>query len=351
MAPPPVSLPEKPTLLISRPDRIGDVVISSSVIPFLRAAYPSARIYFLIHSSMHGLFQGVSELDSLLALPPEKETSASQVQSLTQTFKNLQADAIIHLHPNDIVYQAASMAKIPLKIGWKRKCCDRDLTHGLPLKKHLGRKHEALYGFDLLSFLGIPAPAMPVYHLGIGADVDCSKHLPWSITTPYAVINPTSARDVRRWPREHFAEISRWLREKQGLKIVSIGGSASDPACQAFAEVSAGQEIARLEGKLSLAELVHLLQHSKLLVTCDTGPAHLAAAVGCPQVVIFGRTEPAYGPQRWAPLSPKTMIVAANIQKKLFETRRTFWKRGFQSITVQRVQQAIQTAFAIKEKC
>ena len=84
-----------------------------------------------------------------------------------------------------------------------------------------------------------------------------------------------------------------------------------------------------LAGKTNLAELGWLLRHARLLISRNTGTAHLASAVGCPLVELFGRLEGIYGPTRWRALGGKTRRVtaAADLRQRHGEAKQAFWQR------------------------
>jgi ADP-heptose:LPS heptosyltransferase len=105
-------------------------------------------------------------------------------------------------------------------------------------------------------------------------------------------------------------------------------------------------EYMNLAGKTDLAELGWLFRHAAVVVTNDSGPSHLAAAVGCPLVTLFGRTAPMYGPTRWRPLSERAVVIAPSVSRKLFEGRDAHWRRSFAAITVDEVVAAVRKAMS-----
>ncbi len=109
---------------------------------------------------------------------------------------------------------------------------------------------------------------------------------------PLVAICPGSTNSrAKRWPAERFAAVADMLVERTGAEVVLVGAAE---------ELEISEEVARhmraravvLTGRTDLAQTAAVLKASDLLVTNDTGPAHVAAAVGCPVVVIFGPTNP-----------------------------------------------------------
>jgi heptosyltransferase-2 len=321
------------TFVLSRPDRIGDQVITSCVIEPIRRRFPNARIYWLGTQVVRPLLEGVRELTGYVELPEDEG-------ALVGEFGRIKPDVIVHFEPHEVVYRAAAQANIVTRIGWGHAEWEKWLTLPVADMRKQGKKHEGAYAFELLRTLDVAEPGVlrPVIAPRIGAMTSLRPKLPWDLTqTRYIVLNPTSARDVRQWPLDRWVMLARWIYEKLKLPVVTLGASAKHPVLRGFQSYTRELPIVRMEGALDLAEVGYLLKHAALLVSCDTGPTHIAATMDRPQVVLFGRTEAPYGPTRWRPMSPAATVVEADIRKRLFEPTRSFWKRGFESITVEMV--------------
>lgn len=236
------------------------------------------------------------------------------------------------------MYLAAQRAAVPFRIGYRHKSWDKYLTHSLDDRRAAGLKHEAACNFDLLRLIGVGQPARleASVHLPESALDSLRTKLPWPLqSTLFAVLNPSAHSPVARWPIEYFLRLADKLQSDHGLLPVFIGAETDDRVPTRFLNLAA---------KTDLAELGWLLKHARALVTRDTGPSHLAAAVGCPVVVIFGRTAPIYGPTRWCPLTDKAVIVAKSVPRKRWESQTKYWRRSFAAISVDEVEAAVQQA-------
>jgi lipopolysaccharide heptosyltransferase II len=318
----PLTLNANARLLIARPDRVGDVIISTSCLAPLRRAFPRGEIFFLAAERMRPLLENHPDLTGFIS-------DAAQIASL-------KADAIVHLHPDKEYYRAAAHTAIPIRIGYRQKSLGKYLTHSPDDRREEGLKHEAAYSFDLLQLIGVPPPARlePNVHLPESALSTLRAKLPWPLeSTPFAVLNPSAHSPVARWPMKYFLQLADKLQGEHGLLPVFIGADTDDSLNHI--------PFLSLAGKTDLAELGWLLKHARVLVTRDTGPSHLAAAVGCPVVVIFGRTAPIYGPTRWRPLTEKAVIVTKPVPRKRWESQEKYWRRSFAAIQVDEVEAAV----------
>ena len=105
--------------------------------------------------------------------------------------------------------------------------------------------------------------------------------------TPYAVLNPGSNEYGRRWPLARYAELAGWLRGR-GLAVVFVGKSDEKADSNGLDEIAAMDGVDNLTGRTSVAEMLDLMNGAALVVSNDTGPAHLAIGLGAPTVVIVG---------------------------------------------------------------
>jgi ADP-heptose:LPS heptosyltransferase len=325
-------LPDAPRLLVVRPDRVGDVIISTSCIGPIRDAFPRGQLHFFAAEPMRPLLDGHPKLAGFVSNPAK--------------MSELHLDAVVHLHPDEACYRAAARTCAPIRIGYAVRSLNRFLTHPLADERSAGVKHEAAYNFDLLRLLGVAQPPQlsANVHLPESNRATLQAKLPWALdSTRFAVLNPSAHSKVARWPAEYFSRLADLLRNDRGLQVVVIGADGGDSL------PPLGGEYVNLAGKTDLGELGWLLKHARVLVSRDTGPSHLAAAVGCPVVVIFGRTAPLYGPTRWRPLTEKAVIVARSLARRPLERRDAYWRRCFAAISVDEVYEAVQQALSMRE--
>jgi len=316
---------ENGPLVISRPDRIGDVVISTSWLAPLRKRFPEREIYFLATEALRPLLDDHPLLAGFVSLQGD----------LTRELKRISPAAIVHLHPDADCYRAGYNAGIPVRIGYSERRRNRYLTHKIADRRAEGLQHEGDYCFDLLQILGVEKPATltPSIHLSETDRSSMQKKLPWDLRqTHFAILNTSAYSPKREWPAQHLLQLANEVERRFTLPVVFVGAHLREEFDGAHLNLS---------GRTTLGEISWLVRYAKVLVTTDTGTSHLAAAVNCPTVIIFGRSEPQYGPTRWRPLSSGAVIVASTAQRRRFEATKSFWRRAFAEISVQQVLAAL----------
>lgn len=144
-------------------------------------------------------------------------------------------------------------------------------------------RHAVIENLDIIIHLGLHlvTPAFPVT-------------LPESnlkVSAPHVVICPASRWETKNWPAERFAAVAGHLQQQHDAGITLLGAPADRPACQAIADALPAP-CHNLAGKTSIVEMGSILKTADLLISNDSGPVHMAAAVGTRTLVVFGPTNP-----------------------------------------------------------
>ena len=308
---------------------------------------------------MRPLLEGHPLLTGFIGLPSAagKNADARQLrQNLAGQFRRWNARTMVHLHPDAVCQDAARDARIPRRIGYRRSLrLNWTLTDRLPDPRRAGTRHEAEYNFDLLCPLGVRAPPVetlrPTVHLAdswrqslrlrLAAagldDFDTNEE-------PYAVLNPTAYSLDHRWPAGNFAWLAlELLKQDCFARVFIVGPSLDDPSARELRHrLGPGVGgLIDLTGQTNLAELGVLLRHARVLVSRNTGTTHLAAAVNCPVVELFGRMEGIYAPTRWRALGTRVSSIATTLTRRRWtESKRAFWRRAHAAISRETVLEA-----------
>jgi ADP-heptose:LPS heptosyltransferase len=322
-----------------RPDRIGDVVVSTPLLRAWRERFPQARLGFATPSAVR----------PLLHFQQWEWMATDDESSFQQELENLKPDIIIHLNPNPSTLRAGWQAQVPVRWGWSDKSFAQEwLTHQVEDVRAEGYLHEAQALFHLVSDLGFSVPTLESLQPQLAVDAQAQSSLvaklqPDLDLAQAVVLHPCSANAHRRWSVRYWEILTRWIVEELQRPVCIVGSPKDDPALVQLRRIKIPQ-VHHLGGQLNLAELALVLERTAFLVSVDSGPAHIASAMHTPQLTLFGRTEPAYGPTRWRPLNPHGLVLSTKIQRRFWETNPMFWRRGFRSITPEIVQYHIRKA-------
>jgi lipopolysaccharide heptosyltransferase II len=308
-----IVLKQPPKILITRTDRIGDMVLSTPVFSELRKKFPQGRLVCLTFLENRGIVQGNPFLDEVI-LYDKKGTERGWWGNLKFAFRlrKMKFDAVVHLHATNRMHFVTWMAGIPVRIGWRRKWAWM-LTHSLEDIKKEGLKHEAEYNFELLKFLGIECPQKleayyPLPERELISLNELLRHHRIAADKRWVIINPSASCPSKIWPVEKFGKLIDLLHKKYNLTFMTIGSRQDRKANEALARTTT-VPVHDLSGRLTLPMLGWLLKKAALLVSNDSGPVHIAAAVGTPVVSIFGRKQPGLSPTRWRPLGENSRVV------------------------------------------
>jgi heptosyltransferase I len=148
----------------------------------------------------------------------------------------------------------------------------------------------------------------------------------------YACLVPSATVEAKKWPIENFAALAEKINAKYRCGIVAIGTESEKPVAESLKSLSK-TPIINLAGKTNITQLVALLAGAKVVVSNDTGPAHIAAALGVPMVLIFGFTNPS----RVGPYGRNETVAAIDAHKRGAEVESTNPAHNIKYVTVQNV--------------
>lgn len=279
-------------ILVVRNDRFGEFLLNIPAIRALKESFPLARLTLAVSPAVKDLAECVGYADQVVVWDDD----------FKKTLRKQKFDCLIVLNPTKEAHWLGFLAGIPVRVGYDRKWGIL-LTHKMPDNKMKGLKHEVDYNLDLVGLISAKTNDKTIY-LG---------KLPQYNNLEYAggiAVHPLTSDALKQWPVERFQELIRRLAEEFGVKVVVIGKEEMDG--KEFDNL--GKNVINLINKTSLAELAQILKQSKLLISCDSGPMHLAAAVGTPVIALFRNDLPGKTARRWGPWGEgHTVIEKSNL--------------------------------------
>lgn len=311
----PIPLSSIKKILVSRADRIGDVVLSTPVFRAIKERYPESYLAVLVLKETEAVVRGNPWLDEVIVYDKKgNEKSWWRTIKFGLALRKKQFDVAIHLHSTNRVHLLTWLARIPIRIGYQRKnhCL---LTHAIEERKWQGRKHEAEYNFDLLHLIQVPQPdELKLYFpLHLSDRDELTKQMPkdfgWS---HYVVFHPSASCVSKKWFPDRLARVADQLAQDYGVSPVIVGEGAGVGDASQMQKLMQSKSL-NLSGKLTLGMLGWLLKGARLLISNDSGPVHMACAVGTPVISIFGRNQPGLSAIRWRPLSPRSSFLQKDV--------------------------------------
>ncbi len=280
------------SVLVVRYSALGDVVLATSVLEPLRARYPGARIEWLTARPYAPLLEGLPELAAVHVLGREGEEAPLAVASRLRG----RFDVVLDL-------QNKVKSALVAHLAGRRTVSFRRRTAGQALRSLLGsdpplvRGHQTRLYADALAPLGVGGPGPLRVSLSARARALAADALQ-GVEAPAVAIAPGARWATKRWPAERFAAVADALAA-EGFRIVLAGGPGDRDAFAAFRAAARARVAADLS-PLPVDALAAAIARVQLLVACDSGPVHLASAVGTPALALFGPTSTA----RWGPVPP-----------------------------------------------
>ncbi len=302
-------------VLVIRPDHLGDLLLTTPALGLLRAALPDGRITALVGPWARPALAGRPEIDTVrtCAFPgftrqPPGQPWAPYWQLITEA-RRLRRDrydiALVLRADHWWGAALAAYAGIPLRLGYGVAESRAFLTHALPpdLAQHsVTENWRAVVA--LLGVLGVPQPASgpePVVAApspaGQAAAARFLRERGVPAETPLVAIHPGTGASVKLWPAAYWSAVADALGRRLGARIILTGSRAERDL---VAAVRAGMQTDAVDatGALDWDGLAGLFARCTLVLGVDSGPLHLAAAVGVPSVHVFGPTAPArFGPR------------------------------------------------------
>jgi heptosyltransferase-3 len=282
---PPISLPDKPRILVVTLRRLGDVLLTTPLLRSIRRAFPGATIDVLVFAGTAAILDGNPDIDRVVATP-EPPGAAGSLALMAALFKRYHL--AVSTQPGDrptlfAVLAGRRHAGIidPDGPALGRAARALVLHRRTPADRKLHRVEQMLRLADALGIprvAGVVSPAAAPLNFSPGAD--------------YAVIHAAPLFRYKQWTQQGWRALAAALKER-GLGVVAIGG----PNTAERERLDAIWQGAVPIHQLSWGQNVTLLQGARLFVGTDTSTTHLAAAAGGPTVALFGPTDP----RLWGP--------------------------------------------------
>lgn len=295
-------------ILIVKLSAIGDVIHTLPALMTLRRHRPDAEIHWIVEESGSALLSGHPALNQLLVVPrrPQRSeaireswgTAMSRWWGFAREFRQTRYDLALDFQGLAKSALWMVLARSPRKAGFGRGLPRSNEGAWLALNERMAPPSADMHALDrglhLISGLGFERG--PIEY-GLVRDADDERHVEALLATGgigaghcFVAVNPVTRWPTKDWEASRFAATCDRLTAA-GWPVVFTGGGGDRAEIDAIVALMQSRPL-RLEGRTSLRQLAALYRRSALLLTTDTGPMHLAAAVGTPVVALFGPTAP-----------------------------------------------------------
>ena len=279
-------------ILVIRYSALGDVVLATSVLAPLRALFPEARIEWVTSPAVAPLLEGLPELAAVHRLARQGPDAPAALRARLRGRFDLAIDLQEKVKSTWLAFAAA-----PRRLLYHRRTLGQAALALLGRDRPLARAHATRLYAEVLAPLGGGAPGPLRVALSAAARSAADEALAGT-SGPLVAIAPGATWATKRWAPERFAAVAEALHA-DGHGLVLCAGPGDAPAVAAFraacrAPIAADLTPLRVEG------MAAALARVRLLVSNDSGPVHLASALGTPALVPFGPTSTV----RWAPPPP-----------------------------------------------
>jgi heptosyltransferase-1 len=294
-------------ILIVKLSAIGDVIHTLPALTVLRRHYPSARIDWLVEDAAADLVQDHAALSRVLVWRRREFVSLLKTGRLPSAGR-LFLSLLLQLRGTryDLIIDFQALLKSSLWIflarGRRKAGFDQGMEHSESSHLFLNERispvsmeiHALDRGVRLLRALGIPEYPL-LYDIPMGEeDEKAAKQLLAEsgvrLDRPVVAINPVAKWPTKLWAARRFRELAERLLEKDYQVVFT--GSREDRAVMDEMALPLGSSVTRLDGRTTLKTLAAVYRTASVVISTDTGPMHLAAAVGTPVVALFGPTAP-----------------------------------------------------------
>jgi len=280
---------------------IGNAALLLPVLRDLKARYPGAALTVVTLRGNEPLFRGVADRTLSVRMAPVAATGLDLMRAVA-VLRRLRVDLALDFEQyvrtsQVLLYLAGARQVIAFDTGSQSRAALADVKVPYDDARHCGESF-----LDLARAAGVRAGAYRPG--GLEADpVAAARVAEWcrpraTPPRPLVVLHPGSGDNFqgRRWPTRRFGLVARRIAEGAGA-VVAVTGSRGEARLAAEVSEAAGGGLWDLAGRLSLGELVALLARASLLVSNDSGPVHLASALGVPVIGLYGPNSPLlYGP-------------------------------------------------------
>lgn len=314
-----VDLPKGGRLLVRLPNFLGDVLFCTPALRALRRARPDLSLTALVKPGVKGVVQAMPFFEEVRVL---RGTGPSETLAEALSLRRSAFEGALIFPKGFREALLGALAGIPVRIGLATDRRSPLLTHPVPFGESEWHLHHVEQFALLLTPLGLAlggeSPFFPVAGRDRGEAAELLRAC--GVQGPYVVLHAGASKPERAWGEERFAWVARGLAGAGGPRVVLTGSEGEKELCARIAAAVPGA--VDLSGRTPTGVLAALLEGAVLFLGNDSGPMHLAAAVGTPVAAVFGPGSPEKT-RPWLPPEKHRCVWAA---LPCSPCRQAFWR-------------------------
>ncbi len=282
-------------ILILKPSSLGDVIQAMPVLRLLKLHWPASEIHWWIDSTLAPLLEGDPGVASVIRFERRRWASPRHWPEMLRSIRWMREqnfDLVIDLQCLARSGAFAWLARGKFLIGLDEVREGARGFYDVAVRRPTYHTHAVDWYLETLKALNVPVHSNFDW-IPVRPTTATELRRKWPLDSGRLVVIQPGARWLnKRWPVEHFAElVKRMAAAVPEVRFAILGGEADRELSAVIAQAEP-QRSMDLAGKLSLPEMIECIRLSELMVTNDTGPMHVAAALKKPVVGLFGPTEP-----------------------------------------------------------
>lgn len=306
---PTVKLNAGDSILISRTDRLGDLILCLPLVETIKQRYPECRVDVIASLYASPILENNPHIDGILRVQNDQlAVSRNYRKELERKVRRAEYQVVVVVYPDRLISRLFYRVAIPNRIGTGRRFQSVFFNHRLMHSRKSNRKHEYQYNLDFLRYFEDgPTVEVPRVYLTEKEMRNADRILANAgISKDFVVIHPGSGGSAERWPMNRFIDLYRLL-ESRGREVLVTGSESEGAVFLPLAE-RAGVRLKEITGETDLRTLGAILARARTVVANSTGPLHLAAAVGTPVLGLYPSRK-IMSPRRWGPVGAGHKVI------------------------------------------
>ncbi len=297
-------------ILCVRPDNMGDVLMTSPALRAIKESLPDVRLTLLASPSGSAIAPFIPEIDDVITcrLPWDSKMQPDSGEALLGVIGTLRErafdGAVLFTNYSQSAFPGAFLcylADIPRRLGYAKEYQARLLTDWVVDQEpyFIRPKHGVQRQLDLVAAVGLTTRnerlSLRISDEAVKSVGAKLERVGMDVGKPFIVVHPGASDPKREYPADLYAQAIGTIVQKMGYSVV-ITGVASEVAVGDMVMKESGQGVFSLVGQVDIGELAALIAMAKLLISNNTGPVHMAAAVQTAVVDLYARTNPEHTP-------------------------------------------------------